>query len=161
MQLLLTHLYNNELYNEERLQGHYMLIGLYQPYTGNMTHFADYYENYVLDMTEDNGSDNDNEEKENTVNLNITRDLHWYKSYYKHLYSKIQKQEQQKSNEKNTYNDLIENYATMIATPNYIQYELGSLVPFEGYQVVIKKTCWLKIFQRKIRNYLKNKKKND
>jgi len=137
--LILTQLYNSDLYNVHCLQNHFLLIGIYQPRNGSITHYADYFENYILK----NEGDADNH---NDGSLNIAKDIQWYKSYYKRI------------NPIHKYNDVIQNYYNIVSHPNYMQCEIGTIVSYQGYYVVIKKTCWLRIFQKKIKKYLKNKK---
>jgi hypothetical protein len=88
------------------------------------------------------------DDDENVINdcLNINECIHWYRSYY------------YKVNTHANINSSISNIHHIIKQPNYIQPELGYVIQLEnGHNVVIKTTCWLKMFQKKFRNKKKNK----
>ena len=121
--LLLTHLYNSQLHECPELELHYMLINKYDIDTLRAINTEDYDETVINDC------------------LNINECIHWYRSNYYNV-------------RKHTHiNSSISNIHHIIKQPNYIQPELGYVIQLEnGHNVVIKTTCWLKMFQKKIRN---------
>ena len=141
--LLLTHLYNTELFyddNERKLEFHYMLIATFSPYTYNMLH--DIYDNHIYEIQQTNHT---------IQQRNINKEITLYRKYYKDL-----------NVTKDTINNSIQNYNHIIKQNDYIKPELGYITSLpNGTLVVIKTTCWLKIFQRKIKNIIKNKNKNN
>lgn len=138
--VLLTQLYNNNLYEHEHEQDnelpyHFMLIGIYASYTYEATHWID--DNLLCKI-------------ENTLYnqryKNINNTIIQYKIYYKNL-NKVE-------------NKVILNYDKIIKMPDYIKPEIGYVTTSSnGSLIVIKTTCWLKIFQKKIKKYLLSKNK--
>lgn len=129
--LLLTHL----------VHSYFELIGVYGTIDGYMR--------YTIENNEILEFDNEYDYKQH-----IVKDLMSYRTHYKILSSKIH-------NDMNNPNILIKNYAQIISNPNYMQYELGYVVFDENMNqyMVIKTTCWLKIFQRKIKNIIASRKR--
>lgn len=133
--VLLTELYNTILYdNIPELEPYHMLIYIYEPYTYIATHRI--HENDICEILY-----NDN----NYIDINETIQLH--KNFYK------------KNNQNITLNSSISNYNNIINKSNYIVPEIGYVIKLaNNICAVVKTTCWLKIFQRKIRNILKKTK---
>jgi hypothetical protein len=137
--LILTHLYNKDLFKGCELCGYFSLIGIYDLYSANQLYFVD---NILLDIYD----------VDDTI-LNINSDISSYKVYYKKLLQNIEN--------KKDLNDVVSNYTNIIKNNQYIQPELGYFVKLKcGNFSVVKKTFWLKIFQKKIKNYINHKKKN-
>lgn len=135
--VLLTHLYNNDLYKDcNKLCEYYSLIGIYDIFSTQQLYNVDNNEDiYEMDIP----------------NMNINYDIISYSVYYKKLVKKI---------EKNMCLDIsdILNYKTIIKNDSYIKPEIGYFVKLKcGKISVIKKTFWLKIFQRKFRKYFISK----
>jgi hypothetical protein len=139
--ILLTELYNNFSYdddndNNNELELHYMLIGIYEPYTYYLSHLN--YDNDICEIIQ-----NDHNKKNRNINKEIISTRMFYKkaSSYPNL------------------NTSISNYYNIVQCERYIKPEIGYVIKLKtGYCVVIKTTCWLKIFQKKIRNILKSAK---
>ena len=132
--ILLTELYNNYSYdNNNELELHYMLIGIYEPYTYNLTHLN--YNDEICRIIQ-----NDH----NIINRNINKEIISTRMFYKKALSYP------------NLNNSISNYYNIVQCERYIKPEIGYVTKLEnGDCVVIKITCWLKIFQKKIRNVLK------
>jgi hypothetical protein len=143
--ILLTELYNNytyENYNdnnndkENELELHYMLIGIYEPYTYYLTHLN--YNDEICKIIQ-----NDH----NIINRNINKEIISTRMFYKKALSYP------------NLNNSISNYYNIVQCERYIKPEIGYITKLKnGHCVVIKTTCWLKIFQKKIRNILKRMK---
>ena len=137
--ILLTELYNNKLYDDikyDEINFHYMLIGIYEPYT--------YYASHEINFDEIYEIINDDHNKKHK-NINTTINL--YRTYYKNVMLHP------------SLNNYISNYNNIVKRSDYIKPEIGYVTKLaNGCYVVIKTTCWLKILQRKIRNIIKAKK---
>ena len=138
--ILLTQLYNNNLYevdNDNDLQYHFMLIGIYASYTYEVTHWID---NNILCKIENT--------LYNQKYKNINNTILQYRIYYKNLVALNAVE-----------NNVILNYNEIIKMSDYIKPEIGYITTSSnGSLIVIKTTCWLKIFQKKIKKYLLSKK---
>ena len=100
--LLLTHLYNTELFyddNERKLEFHYMLIATFSPYTYNMLH--DIYDNHIYEIQQTNHT---------IQQRNINKEITLYRKYYKDL-----------NVTKDTINNSIQNYNHIIKQNDYIK----------------------------------------
>jgi len=129
--ILLTKLYDASY--DEYLQYYYIPINIYEPYTYNITHCIDYNNNIIYPI---------NQTEHSKKHRNINSEITLHRMYYKN------------ANLKSMFNS-ISNYYNIIKMSDYIKPEIGYITQLQnGCLVVIKNTCWLKIFQRKVRNIL-------
>jgi hypothetical protein len=139
--ILLTELYNNYSYdddndNNNELELHYMLIGIYEPYTYYLSHL-----NYNNDICKIIQNDH------NKIHRNINKEIISTRMFYKKasLYPNL--------------NTSISNYYNIVQCERYIKPEIGQNIQLEsGHCVSIIKTIWIKLIQRTWKKIYKMKK---
>ena len=125
----------------KNIEGQYILIDKFEGISGiafdEFDEFIDYSTDREYNGDSDNESDNENESDNNRV-THISNVQQLYANEYargitRHFPHKI-----------------IRNYHNIISRPDYIKPEIGECIElFTGEQIVIIKTIWLKIIQRK------------
>jgi len=129
--IVLCEIYNPFIHgppSQPNINSHYLVIDIFQ------------YPNYELYNSDDDVSDDDSE-------FGITTDLDTIKEIHQMKYNSL----------KNTVSydnsiskhSLIRNYQNIIESEDYIQPEIAQCIYIDGTCLAIKKTFWLRIFQRK------------
>jgi len=131
--LVLCEIFNRHIHGSPNkkitaIDGHYLLIS---KFTGDATN---------LQNDDNSDSDSDSEPDDNSDSeSNINSVAEYYNEYYN-------EQEQQGIKP----HIIIRNYKNIIARPDYIKPEIGQCIVLDSqHSVVIIKTMWIKIIQRK------------
>ena len=107
--------------------GHYLLIEKFTNFTSGP-------------LEEEEETTTDSEQDDDDVPDNIQETAEWYNTMYQQRYFDSQ-------------HPLIRNYLTIVSAPNYIKPEIMEVITLlTGETVVILKTVWIRIFQRKWRS---------
>ena len=121
----LCELHYIELHGGDENHGHYLLIDTFDGFN-----------------SKSNESDTDEEDEEqDEPEYTIFDTAEWYNEKYRRI-------------PESKRHALIRNYSTIVRSPNYIKPEIMEKCVLEtGETVVILKTVWIRVFQRKCRNY--------
>ena len=131
--LVLCELFNRHIHGSQKkkiteIDGHYLLISKFQGDAANLQ----YDENFDLD-SEDSDDSEDSQYKSKISNV-----AEYYNEYYNEQQPEVKP------------HIIIRNYQNIIARPNYIKPEIAECIVLESqHSVVIIKTMWIKIIQRK------------
>jgi len=121
--LILCELYSTPLHGNPELEGHYLVIGKFEPFTGKMI------DEYNTDNTD---LENENE-LENTI------------QFYRHHYNLFLNT----SLCQNYRHNVIRNYITIISSNNYLNQQIAQCIVLPSQETVaILKTVWIRIIQR-------------
>lgn len=146
--LILCELFNSHVHgsnnNEiEQIDGHYLLIDVFDGLSGTLLEdYDEFYEDYT-DNESDSDTDTDNDDSENSNN---STSIAAFSSDYNKYYHQIQNINLSKPHK------IIRNYKNIIARLDYIKPEIAEcfVLPSQ-HSIVIIKTIWIKIIQRKWR----------
>ena len=119
----------------KNIEGQYLLIDKFDGTTGIAFDEFDEFIDYSTDGEANSDSDSDNDSDRVTHMSDVQR---LYRNEYAMLITR------------NFPHKIIRNYHNIISRPDYIKPEIGECFElFTGEQIVIIKTIWLKIIQRK------------
>uniref|UniRef100_A0A6C0I946 Uncharacterized protein n=1 Tax=viral metagenome TaxID=1070528 RepID=A0A6C0I946_9ZZZZ len=125
--LVLCEMFNRNIHGSPKkkiteIDGHYLLISKFEGDASN--------------LHDDSDSDSDNSNDSDDSNINNVAE--YYNEYYNEPEQEIKP------------HIIIRNYQNIIARPDYIKPEIGECIVLESqHTVVIIKTMWIKIIQRK------------
>ena len=109
--------------------GNYLLIEKFTNFTSG-----------PIEEEEEESTTDSEQEEEEEVQENIQEIAEWYNAMYQQRYFDSQ-------------HPLIRNYLAIVSRPNYIKPEIMEVITLlTGETVVILKTVWIRIFQRKWRS---------
>ena len=129
---ILCELYYSPLHGTPSLEGHYLVIGKFDPFTENI--LEDYAE-YETDDESDSDTD-DNNEMPNIMNIsNLYRE-----NYIRMLNTSLCI---------NRAHTIVRNYTSIISSPNYFCPQIAQCIVLPTQETIaIIKTIWIKIIQR-------------
>jgi hypothetical protein len=126
----LCELHYNYLHGGNENHGHYLLIDTFDGFNTKPS-------NVENGIDEEEDSDDEDEDE-----YTIFDTAEWYNEKYIRMIPESKR------------HVLIRNYSTIVRSPNYIKPEIMEKHVLEtGETVVILKTVWIRVFQRKCRNY--------
>lgn len=133
--IVLCEIYNSYIHgppSQPNVNSQYLVIGIFQ------------HPNYELYNSDDDINDDDDEddfETEMSSDLDTIKEIHQMK--YESLKNNVS------YDNFISKHSLIRNYQNIIESENYIQPEIAQCIYIDGTCLAIKKTFWLRIFQRK------------
>lgn len=130
----------------KNIESHYLLIEMFSGLSGISLYEFENYREYDTD-NEDNDS-----VSENSINENIVSHISHVQELYKEEYMLM--------TEQIVPHRTIRNYYNIVTRPNYIKPEIGECFELPtGEQIIIIKTIWIKLIQKKWKNVFATKKK--
>jgi hypothetical protein len=134
------------------IEGHFMLIEIFDGVTGFTIEEMENYQEYSTDEENinDDSDDSDTEDTEHNIITNIHHIQKLYESEYNTLIRRINLRPHK----------TIRNYHNIIRRPDYIRPEIGECFELPtGEQIIIIKTIWIRIIQRKWKDVFANRQK--
>jgi hypothetical protein len=120
----------------KNIEGHYILIDKFDGISGISFDEFDEFIDYSTDEEPNSDSDSDGDSDSRVTNISDVQQL--YLNEYATLLTR------------QFPHKIIRNYDNIISRPDYIKPEIGECIELDtGEQIVIIKTIWLKIIQRK------------
>jgi hypothetical protein len=134
------------------IEGHFMLIEMFDGVTGFIPEEIENYEEYSTDGENINSDDSDMEDNIQ----NILTNIHHIQQLYESEYNEIMRDPRFILRPHKT----IRNYHNIIRRPDYIRAEIGECFELPtGEQIIIIKTIWIRIIQRKWKSVFANRQK--
>jgi hypothetical protein len=155
--LLLCELHYSPVHGKTRsswpyIEGHFMLIELFDGVTGFIPEEIENYQEYSTDE-EDINSVSDDSDTEGS-GPNVLTNIHHIQRLYKSEYNELSRWDNL------TPHKTIRNYNNIIRKPDYIRPEIGECFELPTCeQIVIIKTIWIRIIQRKWKAVFANRQK--
>jgi hypothetical protein len=136
-----TPIHGKEKTSYKNIEGHYILIDKFDGISGIAFDEFDEFIEYITDREYNGDSDNDSDNESDNENNRVTHISNVQQLYVNEYARLITRHSPHK---------IIRNYHNIISRADYIKPEIGECIElFTGEQIVIIKTIWLKIIQRK------------
>jgi len=153
--LLLCEIHYSPIHGKTRsswpyIEGHFMLIEIFDGMTGFIPEEIENYQEYSTDEENINSDSDDSDDDELNILTNIHHIQQLYEGEYNALTSRINL----------IPHKTIRNYDNIIRRPDYIRPEIGECFELPTFEhIVIIKTIWIRIIQRKWKAVFANRQK--